>query len=246
MYEPRFYRDEMENNKKESFVVNCQETDLWIGVDKEKYSDELKRSAYNQVRILREELEKYIIQEPEYLTTFNPYIVDKNAPDIVRIMAEASFRAGVGPMAAVAGAFSESVGQSIKKEFRLEEIIVENGGDIYVDSKDDVIFSVFSRNVCFANNVKMRINKKYLPIGICTSSGTVGHSFSFGNADAVTVMCKNTALADVYATALCNKVKEEKDIQKVIEESMQINDILGCIIILNDKIAIQGCVNLVT
>lgn len=245
MYEVRFYRDEIENSNKKSFLVVYKETDIWVCVNKEKYTKELEEFTFREVKQLRTELEKYILKDPLYQTTFSPYTIGEQSPTIAKRMSEVASIANVGPMAAVAGAFSEFIGKAIEKRFGLDEIIVENGGDIYVNSREDIIISIFAGYSPLSNKIKVLIKKDKLPLGICTSSGTVGHSFSYGKADAVVVICKDTALADSLATALCNKVKKEHDIELVLEESKKITEILGCLIILKDKIGMQGCITLV-
>ncbi len=80
---------------------------------------------------------------------------------------------------------------------------------------------------------------------MCTSSGTLGHSFSYGKADAATIIAHDPVLADCVATAACNMVKREENIHRAIEFSMSIEGVEGVVIIIGGKIGIKGKIKLV-
>lgn len=109
MIEQRTYRNQFSAQRFRSFTVNYKETDLWIGVDPASFRDEMRESALAKVIALRTEMEAYLLRDPVFGKSFEPHALKPNAPEIVNRMAEAAHRAGVGPMAAVAGAFSEMV-----------------------------------------------------------------------------------------------------------------------------------------
>jgi hypothetical protein len=88
------------------------------------------------------------------------------------------------------------------------------------------------------------IGPKENPLGVCTSSGTVGHSLSFGKADAVCILSKSAALADAVATAVGNVVKEKKDIEYGLELAREIEGVLGVLIIVGEKMGVWGNVTL--
>ena len=110
-------------------------------------------------------------------------------------------------MSAVAGAVALKVGENLKKRFGIKEVIVENGGDIYADLCQDMDISVFAGSSPLSEKVGLHIEAAYAPLGICTSSGTVGPSLSFGKADAVMIVCSDVMLADTYATAFANTIQ---------------------------------------
>ena len=122
-------------------------------------------------------------------------------------MAMAGEKAGVGPMAAVAGAFSEEIGKTLLRTFPINELVVENGGDIFLKLEKPLVLSVYAGTSVLSEKIGIEIPAQETPLGVCTSAGTVGPSHSFGKADAVMVACKNTAVADAFATALANQVK---------------------------------------
>jgi hypothetical protein len=82
------------------------------------------------------------------------------------------------------------------------------------------------------------------PLGICTSSGTVGHSLSFGKSDAVCVLSKSAALADAAATAVGNIVREKKDIERGLERGKEIEGVSGVLIIVGEKMGAWGDIHL--
>ena len=122
-------------------------------------------------------------------------------------------------MSAVAGLFAQTVGEEISKNFSVNEMVIENGGDLYLHVVDEITISVYAGNSPLSQKVGFKLPAKETPIGICTSAGTVGPSLSFGKADAVMVACKNTLVADTFATALGNMVKSEENISTIIKSS---------------------------
>ena len=158
---------------------------------------------------------------------------------ILRHMSEAGTQAGTGPMAAIAGAFNKALADHLKTTFHLQEIIIENGGDIYADLHDDFNIAVYANQSPLSRKVGIQIPAADFPLGICTSSGTCGHSFSFGKADAVMIVCKDVLLADAYATAIANRIQTVDDIQTVAD-TITDSDILSAILIKDDRLAIIG------
>lgn len=245
MYQPRFYRKEMGSDRFKAFTVLYKETDLWIGVNGNCNIGRVKEFVLNKIIELRNQLENYLRLDPGFFKSLSPYRVQEYAPEIAKIMADAAARAGVGPMAAVAGAFSREIGKSVEEEFGIEEIIIENGGDLYLKSKETLFISVYAGNSPVSGRICIEIPPVLSPLGICTSSGTVGHSLSFGKADAVTVLCKDAPTADAYATALGNLIKGPEDIQKALDKASMIKEVLGIVVIVGDKIGARGNFKLV-
>ena len=154
-------------------------------------------------------------------------------------MAASTEKVDIGPMAAVAGLFSEKVGKVLLK--KTDEVIVENGGDIFIKTKKDPIIGIYAGdNSPFTGKLAIKISSKSTPCGICTSAGTVGPSLSKGTADAVIVLSPETTLADAAATALGNMVQSKTDIDKTINYGKKIDNITGLVIIKDDKIGVWG------
>jgi ApbE superfamily uncharacterized protein (UPF0280 family) len=240
MYEPRLYRTKFNSENFKFFTVVYKETDLYIGIDKTSYHSDIEKFSYDLVYSLRNTLDEYIKVNKEFLESHIPIKFDVTAPLIANEMMLASYKADVGPMATVAGAFAEFVGTSIEKKFGVNEIIVENGGDIYLNIRHDLTISIYAGNSPLSEKTGLIIDHNETPLGICTSSGTVGHSFSYGKADAVTIVCKSSLLSDAYATAYCNKIKEDKDVNIIIDQIKDNINVISAVIIKNNKFAVAG------
>jgi ApbE superfamily uncharacterized protein (UPF0280 family) len=186
----------------------------------------------------REELEQYIGLHPFFAASFEPVTVGKEAPAIVRAMAHAAALAGVGPMAAVAGAIAQMVGEDLAALSK--EVIVENGGDNYIRSASDRVVSIYAGNSPMSGKVGLLVHATETPLGICTSSGTVGPSISLGKADAAVVVAASAALADAAATAVGNAVFTTDDIPHALEIAQRINMLIGTVIIKDDHMGVWG------
>ncbi|MDD2778410.1 MAG: UPF0280 family protein [Methanocellales archaeon] len=207
-----------------------KETLVTITAD-EKYIELAKKV----IREHRGHLERYIRFDPFFQVTLEPYQAQKNVPEVVKRMCDASNAAGVGPMAAVAGTIAELTVEAMMQK-GAKHVIVDNGGDIALVNETPVTVGIYTGE----SNIKdlaLQIEPRDSMIGICTSSGRIGHSISFGNSDAVTVISSSVALADATATALGNKVTSEKDIETAFEG---IKNIDGALIIRGDSMAKWG------
>ncbi len=188
----------------------------------------------------RKILENFIRHFSEFKTAMKPLnSLPDNAPDIARLMHAAAIAAGVGPMAAVAGSFAQKAAEAALED-SCDEIIVENGGDIFIKLQEELILGIYAGNTPFSNNLAFRISPDHTPLAICSSSSTMGHSLSFGKCDLATVFSCSGANADAAATLACNLVQTEKDINSAIERIMEIENILGIMLIKNDKIGMAG------
>jgi ApbE superfamily uncharacterized protein (UPF0280 family) len=237
VYEPRTYRHWIKDKDLVSFTAVMRETDLHISAH-----SNLKPHALKAIKKFRKPLEKYIENHPLFLHSLEPFDVENDAPELVKDMANAARVLGVGPMAAVAGAIAEAVGKDLLAYS--PEVIVENGGDIFMMSLKKRLIGIYAGSSIFTGKISLDIEPEDTPLGICTSSGTVGHSISFGAADAVIVLSPSTALADAAATAIGNHIKSVEDIEMEIERASHISGLNGLVIIKDDKIGIWGKVKL--
>ena len=233
MYEPRTYRHWIKDKDLISFNVVVKETDLYI-----RASANLTRKALKIVTKYRDALERYIERHPAFQTSLEPFSTEEDAPLIVKLMAEAAAKVGVGPMASVAGAIAEFVGNELIAFS--PEIIVENGGDIYLKSLKTRQVGIYAGKSPLTGKIGLEINGEDTPLGICTSSGTVGHSLSYGTADAVIVISKSAILADAAATAIGNLIKQPGDIPNGIKLAEGIEELKGVIIIEGDNMGLWG------
>ena len=240
-YKKRDYRQVITADDLVSSFVTVKETDLHIlaAVDS-------TAAGYNFVHQYRNQLENYIAAHPDFLTALVPLEQDTLAPPIVKAMLKAAAAANVGPMAAVAGAIAEFVGRDLL-DTGLQEIMIENGGDIYLKRNRECVASVFAGRSPLNQKVGLRIPQKLMPVGLCTSSGTVGHSLSLGRADSVTVLAPSVPLADAAATRLGNEVSEgdQENINEVLGIAKTIPGLLGVVIICGKNMGAWGQIDLV-
>jgi len=220
------------------FNVTVYESDLEIFAKRN-----LEKEARTLLIKYRNDIQKYIDAHPEFLTSLVPLKAQDDAPEIVKHMCLAAEAVGVGPMAAVAGAISQYVGMALDRY--TDEIIIENGGDIYMKNKTDKHILIYAGNSPLSNKVALLIPGENKSVGICTSSGTVGHSLSFGKADAAVIISEDALLADAAATAVCNMVKSVGDIKQSIDFAKSIPGIDGVVVIIKDKLGAWGKITFV-
>lgn len=238
-YKERSYRSWAVSADLIGFRVVEQETDLAIYACRD-----LEKQARASVLTCRQIISDYIKDHPEFYTALKPVEVSAQAPHIVRTMAEAGSSSGTGPMAAVAGAIAESVGRDLLG--LCDEVIVENGGDIFLRTEKSRTMGVFAgERSAFTGKVVLEIAPAKDGLGVCTSSGTVSHSLSFGKSDALVILSPNAALADAVATAAGNMLKDPSDIEKCVDFAKSIDGITGIIAIARDKMGTWGDIKLI-
>ncbi len=238
MYEPRFYRERMSPEGLVRFRVVRAETDLLVSACRD-----LSRETERLVDECRDELEAFIAKQPLFAETFVPYEVPVSAPAIVREMADAARAAGVGPMAAVAGAVADFVGRGLAE--RCDDVIVENGGDVFVKTTVPRRAAVYAGDSPLSGRVGILVDPAMTPAGLCTSSASVGPSVSLGKADAAVVLARTAALADAVASAVGNAVKGPRDVEAALEVGRGIEGVYGVLVVIGETLGVKGEIELV-
>jgi uncharacterized protein len=234
----RSYRNLISKSDLVGFRVTVKETDLFV-----QASTLLEDITRELVLEKRGYIENYIERHPEFARTLAPWRVTEFEPVIIVDMALAGEKAGVGPMAAVAGAIAEHVGIDLLRHSH--EVVVENGGDVFLKSDDPVTIAIYAGKSPLSLHMGLRIESSGKPISICTSSGTVGHSLSLGKADAVCVVSDSCCLADAAATSIGNRVKSKAHIQPAVDFGKHIEGVKGIVVIIDDEVGIWGDLNVV-
>lgn len=238
-YQRRFYRDWVKAKNLHVIHFVSKETDLAVFTDKPVEESFIKERVF----LYRWQIENYISRDNRFLTSLKPVSVEISAAPIVKKMAEAAFKANVGPMSAVAAAIAEFLGRDLLRRGCCE-VIVENGGDIFLKSKKMRVIGIYAGKSNLWNSVGIKIEPQDTPLGVCTSSGTLGHSLSFGLADNAIIISKNAILADAVATAVCNSVKNRNDFAKALEFARAIKGIKGVAIIMKNDLISWGKIEL--
>ena len=237
-YEPRTYRDWVARSGLVSFNVALRESDLMI-----RATRDLSHQALDLLRRCRMEIERQIRRDPQFRTSLAPLPIPPDCASIVRRMLEAGAEWDVGPMAAVAGAVSDEVGRGLLRW--TPEVIVENGGDIFCKMNRPIELGLYAgERSPFTGELKLRVDSSGKEIGICTSSGTVGPSLSFGSANAVVTLAPTACLADAAATAIGNRVTSDERVASVLAEEKVRGHLLGLLIARGAKIGAWGAIEL--
>ena len=196
--------------------------------------------AEQAIRYNRALLENYISNNPYFLSSIEPIEITDHAPKVVREMQKASLIANVGPMACVAGEFSDIAIDAMRSVI-CSFGIADNGGDISIFGKEMVI-GIYSGKSELGIKIAFKLSNSDLPIGICTS-GILGHSISFGDTDAVVVVSDRALISDGVATAIGNVVNvndKERSLQNGLEFAEQIKEIRGVLIIIDGLVGRVG------
>lgn len=239
IYQQRPYRNYVRAENLIKFEIVEKESDLLILADKNLYDQ-----AMAAVLKYRADIENYIKADPHFAKNLSPQRVKYTAPKIIKAMAAAAKRTKVGPMAAVAGAVAAFVGQDLLAH--TNELIIENGGDIFLKINQVRQVGIYAGTSPFSEKIALEIEPRQGPFSVCTASGTVGHSFSFGKADAVVVIAQDACLADAAATAIGNVVKEIPDIDEGLKLAKKIRGLAGVLIIKDDQLGALGKIKLVS
>ena len=211
-----------------------KETIVTIIAENKKYIEVAKK----EIQKRRNEIEQYIRKDEFFKVTLKPYIHSKKDPEIIKKMCNSANKVLVGPMATVAGTIAEyAVKAMVSKGAKFA--IVDNGGDIALYSNRLVNIGIYTGKQKTAG-LAFQILPNNEIIGICTSSGNIGHSLSFGNTDSATVFSNNLSVADAAATALGNLVNSGCDIESAFKILEDIKEIFGAIIIIGKKIGFWG------
>ena len=184
-------------------------------------------------------LEEYIGRHPDFRRSLEPLELLAGAPEVAQSMARATRLVGVGPMAAVAGAMAQCAGRAAL-EAGAHEVIVDNGGDIYIRAVEPVIIGLKTGTTDLADRLAFSLQADDTPISICSSSGKMGHSMSLGECDLATVVARDAALADAAATQAANLVRNVDDIDPVLENISGIEGVDGVMIIKGARVGLAG------
>jgi ApbE superfamily uncharacterized protein (UPF0280 family) len=220
------------------FQVRIKETDLMILAERELTSE-----ARELVLTHRHRLEEYIARHPDFMTSLSPLCAPETAPSIVRLMCRSAAVARVGPMAAVAGAIAEKVGEGLRE--LSGEVIVENGGDLFLFGAKRRVVGIFTAESALEDRLGIRVDPGGKAVGVCTSSGTIGHSLSLGEASTATIVAPSAALADAVATAVGNLVQGKEGARKGMAFARSVAEVLGAVIVHEGRVAAWGELELV-
>ena len=233
MYQERTYRNLINTPELIPYRVVVKETDLMV-YTQTSLIDETKELVLEQ----RGYIEAFIKSHPDFARTLIPWQLDGPAPGIIQDMVKAGRNAGVGPMAAIAGAIAGQVGLGLLK--LTDQVIIENGGDVFTKTDSHITVGIFAGNSPLSLRLGIRLKSKSNPVAVCTSSGTLGHSLSLGKADAVCVVADSCSIADAAATSIGNLIDSPADIDSAIRTGRKIEGLTGIVAIAGEKVGMWG------
>lgn len=234
-YKERFYRSWQASCGLQRQEFCLGESDLLVLCEKVVE----RPFVLERLKFYRSQIEEYIKKRNEFLTSLVPLECEEGARPIIKDMISAAKKAGVGPMAGVAGAVAKFLGQDLL-DGGYSDVVIENGGDIFLKVTRAVMVGVYTGNSKFSSDLRLKIHPQDTPLGICTSSGTIGHSLSFGRADSAVILSADATLADTAATASCNLVQDKGDLPKAVEFVRSIEGLSGAVFIINNDMACWG------
>jgi uncharacterized protein len=250
VYHQRWYRDILSDERFRALSLEEGESNIWIGFSRNLDGEKIRRKAFRRLQSDRAAISKWIDSHPAFRTSLDPLPFEPSAPEPVRKMLNAGLAAGVGPMAAVAGAIAESLGTVLlstlsNKNARPREFIIENGGDIWLSVERPIIVGVYAGISSLSGRLGLKIGPELCPLGVCTSSAKVGPSASFGNSDAFLIASADAALADALATEFGNRVRTRSDLEDAVNAAAARPDVVMALGIMADHIALAGSLELV-
>jgi ApbE superfamily uncharacterized protein (UPF0280 family) len=228
-YSERTYR-QMQQSGLVSSYVRMVETDLHILAPVN-----VEEEALRLVAGVRRHIETYIRIHAPFGDSLVPLPEDASAPAAIREMLAAGQAAGV----------AEVVGKGLINS-GVEDLIVENGGDIFIVRSQECTVAVFAGSSPLSNRIGIRLTPAMMPAGICCSSGSIGHSLSLGRADAVVVTARSTALADAAATRIGNEADgTPASINEALKVAQGIRGISGAVVVQGKHLGAWGDIELV-
>lgn len=211
----RAYRETIRPQAGEvTFQVVLEHTDLFVTAERD-----LAEPMLDLVRSLRGELKSFMLLTPGFRESLAPVPAPETAPLVARMMAQAAAAVNVGPMAAVAGTFAQLVADHFAP--LSPNILVENGGDIYLHSTRPRVVALLGDPASGAR-LGLRLSRRDFPVSLCASSATIGPSLSLGQGELVVVRSRSGAFADAAATALANLIDSGDDLDLVLAQARKL------------------------
>ena len=227
------YRNKISSRQKYNWRILYKYSDILVSCDKDIIL-KLKK-LIEEIYVI---LESHIRKNPSFGKSLSPLKSRPEYHPMIKKMYEKTALFNVGPMAAVAGVVCDFLASGLDNYCRC--LVIENGGDVFIKSDKDIDVCVYLKNKYFTDKIYLRIKTGDMPCGLCSSSGSFGHSLSLGKSDLVTVMAGSTISADGAATSVANNINSYKDISKTINRYKTAEDIKGILIVKDDKLGVWG------
>lgn len=183
-------------------------------------------------------VEDKIDRSPEFRSSLSPLKAGGSDHRLIGRMCRAAETAGVGPMASVAGAVASYVIEGLIAR-GCDYAVVDNGGDLAIFSDEELTVGLYTGRLS-TSRFGLRIPRTDGIMGICSSSGVVGPSLSFGRSDIATVISGDPVLSDACATRLGNEIATEGDLAPAAESVCRIRGVAGCLAAIGESVCTCG------
>ncbi|MGM0366762.1 MAG: UPF0280 family protein [Actinomycetota bacterium] len=227
------YRKKIGSNTAYKWHIVFRHSDLYVASNKN-----IIDSLVKYLTEFYQAIEEVIAANPSFRKSICPVKQNPSYPSIINEMIKKSAIFGVGPMASVAGAVCDFAGRKLISQ--CSTIIIENGGDIFIKSDHDIVAGIYAEGRGISDKLKLKIDHRDTPCGLCSSSGVLGHSLSLGKSDLASVMATTAIAADAAATSMANRISAAGDIQAAIDEFRKKPGIRGLLAIKDKKIGLWG------
>ncbi len=227
------YRNRVKYKEKYNWRIIYKYSDLLVSCDR-NIIPKLERLIKEIYHLLG----SCIKENPSFQKSLSPLKIKPEYPPVIKKMCQKAAIFNVGPMATVAGAVCDYLASGLDRY--CSRLIIENGGDVFIKTNKDIKVGVYLKNKHFEDKIYLKIKAVGTPCGLCSSSGSFGHSLSMGSSDLVVVMAKSTISADGAATSIANNIRDPEDISKTISSYKNIKDIKGILIVKDDRLGVWG------
>ena len=240
IFEPKSYHHYFREGRFMGFSIVINRNSFWIGTDPFSFKPEMKELAEERIKTVIGELENYMADEPFFKKSLKPCEVTEAAPEIIKKAAKAAFLGGTGPMAAIPAVLCETISEAMLANFQLEELIVEDGNNLYLKLQESLNVCIFAGESPLSEMAGINIKPEQTPVAVCSSSGTKGSLLNYGKADVVLVASANAALAGALATGFNNLLKKPADVEKVLARAKAIPEVTGALTVFDDQVGLHG------
>ncbi|MFH2033799.1 MAG: hypothetical protein ABIJ26_03740 [Candidatus Margulisiibacteriota bacterium] len=207
-------------------------------------SSELKQEALAAYKKSSGEIQKFLGQNPNFMTSIVPVRVSLFAPGTIKRVARNSKIFGRGPAIAERGALVDSVGEELLRHS--QDVIVEKGGLFFVKTGKPRRISIFAKDSVFSGRIAIEIDPTDTPCGVATQKPGRGRLYSHEEPDGLVVVATSASLAEAASYALLELVKDENTLSRALDMARKTRGIKGVLILKDDKMAVMGKIKIIS
>jgi len=195
-------------------------------------------AALEAMKDARRQVQREISANQYFLTSLEPVDCSPTAGPVPRGMCDAARLAGVGPMAAVAGAIAHAALDAMIRQ-GCEHGWVDNGGDVALVLREPITLEVFSEPLA-EETVALELEPAGRVMSVCSSSGRLGSSISLGDSDVALAIAESGCLADALATAVGNRVRDRDSLRTCFRPFEEIEGFIAGLAMIDGATAMCG------